>query len=30
MIKIVTDSTSYLDESFIRENDVKIAPIFSL
>jgi len=27
MIKIVTDSTSYLDESFIRENDVKIAPI---
>lgn len=27
MIKIVTDSTAYLDGSFIKENDIKIVPL---
>ncbi len=27
MIRIVTDSTAYLDESFIKENDIKIVPL---
>lgn len=27
MIKIVTDSTSYLEENLIKENDIKIVPI---
>jgi len=27
MVRIVTDSTAYLDESFIKENDIKIVPL---
>lgn len=27
MVKIVTDSTAYLEEDFIRENDIKVVPL---
>jgi DegV family protein with EDD domain len=27
VVKIVTDSTAYLEENFVRENDIKIVPI---
>jgi len=27
MIKIVTDSTAYLEENFIKENDIKVVPL---